>query len=55
VRGHLLERAGERAGAITCYQRAADATTSVAERNYLLIQAARLADVENAGTAPTQG
>jgi RNA polymerase sigma factor (sigma-70 family) len=42
VRGHLLERAGDRAGAVTCYRRAAERTTSVAERNYLLLQAARL-------------
>jgi RNA polymerase sigma factor (sigma-70 family) len=42
VRGHLLERAGDRAGAIACYRRAAGGTASIAERNYLLIQAARL-------------
>jgi predicted RNA polymerase sigma factor len=42
VRGHLLERAGDRTGAAACYRRAADRTTSVAERNYLLLQAARL-------------
>ena len=54
VRGHLLERAGDRAGAITCYRRAADGTASIAERNYLLIQAARLADVEAGEAAPTQ-
>lgn len=44
VRGHLLERAGERAGAVACYQRAAERTTSTAERNYLLMQAARIRD-----------
>jgi RNA polymerase sigma factor (sigma-70 family) len=42
VRAHLLERAGDRAGAIEHYRRAADHTASVAERNYLLTQAARL-------------
>lgn len=42
VRGHLLERAGDRAGAIACYRRAADRTLSVAERDYLLLRAARL-------------
>jgi RNA polymerase sigma factor (sigma-70 family) len=42
VRAHLLERAGDRQGAITHYRRAADRTSSVAERNYLLVHAARL-------------
>jgi len=42
VRAHLLERAGRADEAIACYRRAADATASVAERNYLLLQAARL-------------
>jgi predicted RNA polymerase sigma factor len=55
VRAHLLERAGDRAGAIACYQRAANRTASIAERNYLLIQAARLSDVENGEVATTQG
>jgi len=44
VRGHLLERAGDRAGAVAAYRRAAERTASVAERSYLLLQAARLAD-----------
>jgi len=44
VRGHLLERAGDRDGAIACYRRAAERTASIAERNYLLIQAAQLRD-----------
>jgi RNA polymerase sigma factor (sigma-70 family) len=55
IRAHLLERAGDRAGAIFHYRRAAGGTASIAERNYLLVQAARLADVENGGSAPTQG
>lgn len=42
VRGHLHERAGELALAITCYIRAADHTSSVPERNYLLTRASRL-------------
>ncbi len=44
VRGHLLERAGDRAGAVACFQRAAGLTTSTAERDYLLLRAARLRD-----------
>jgi predicted RNA polymerase sigma factor len=42
VRGHLLERAGDRAAAQQHYRRAAERTTSVPERNYLLMKAARL-------------
>ena len=42
ARAHLLERAGDRAAAIICFERAAGKTASVAERNYLLLQAARL-------------
>jgi len=42
VRAHLLERAGEREAAIAHFRRAANRTTSLPERNYLLIQAARL-------------
>ncbi len=42
VRGHLYERAGELALAIPCYIRAAERTSSVPERNYLLTRAARL-------------
>lgn len=42
VRAHLLERLGEREAAIAQYQAAADRTTSVPERNYLLTKAARL-------------
>ena len=39
VRGHLLERAGDRAGAHAAYLRAADRTTSVPERHYLILRA----------------
>ena len=65
VRGHLMERVGDRPGAIACFRRAAERTASTAERNYLLMQAARLSeeiehrdveqDVENARPAPTRG
>src|SRR5581483_11880420 len=44
ARAHLLERAGERERAIELYRRAADRTTSSAERTYLLVHAARLAE-----------
>jgi predicted RNA polymerase sigma factor len=42
VRGHLLERSGETAAAVELYRKAASRTTSVPERNYLLMKAARL-------------
>jgi len=42
VRAHLLERAGDRAGAVRHYRAAAGKTGSLPERNYLLTQAARL-------------
>ena len=44
VRAHLLERAGDREGAIAHYRRAADRTASTSERNYLITQAARLSE-----------
>jgi len=44
VRAHLLELAGDRHGAVANYQAAAARTTNLAERNYLLTQAARLRD-----------
>jgi RNA polymerase sigma factor (sigma-70 family) len=44
VRAHLLERAGDHAAAIAFYRRAAERTDSIAERDYLVMQAARLAD-----------
>ena len=43
VRGHLLERAGDREGALAHYRAAAEGTASLPERNYLLTRAARLA------------
>ena len=43
VRAHLLERAGDLDAAAEHYRAAADRTTSIPERDYLLTQAARLA------------
>lgn len=43
VRAHLYERAGNRDRALEHYQRAAERTASLPERNYLLGKAARLA------------
>ena len=40
VRGHLLEMAGDREGAVRHYLAAANRTTNTAERTYLLTQAA---------------
>ena len=42
VRAHLLERLGDREGAIEGYTRAAERTASVAERDYLRMRAAGL-------------
>ena len=42
VRGHLCEMLGEREKAVTHYRAAAGGTTSIPERNYLMMQAARL-------------
>jgi RNA polymerase sigma factor (sigma-70 family) len=44
VRAHLHELAGDPAAAIAHYRAAAQKTASIPERNYLLTQAARLAD-----------
>ena len=44
VRGHLLERAGERDEAVAHYRRAAEMTTSTKEREYLILRAARLSE-----------
>ena len=44
VRAHLFEMAGDRKAAVTQYRIAATATTNTAERNYLLMQAAALAE-----------
>ncbi len=42
VRGHLHEMAGDPAAAIACYTTAARRTTSLPERDYLTLRAARL-------------
>jgi RNA polymerase sigma factor (sigma-70 family) len=42
VRAHLLERAGNRPAAVSLYRSAAERTTSLPERNYLMMRAARL-------------
>ena len=44
VRAHLLERAGDRAAAVSLYRAAAEKTTSVPERHYLTLRAARLGE-----------
>jgi predicted RNA polymerase sigma factor len=44
VRAHFLERAGDHEGAIAHYRHAAERTTSTSERDYLLMQAARLSE-----------
>jgi predicted RNA polymerase sigma factor len=49
ARGHLYERAGERAAAIRCYRNAAAGTASTPERNHLLLQAGRLAETLDVG------
>jgi predicted RNA polymerase sigma factor len=43
VRGHLHEMAGDRPAAIAHYRAAADRTSSIPERHYLTMKAARLA------------
>ncbi len=42
VRAHLLERAGDHAGAVVHFRLAASKTSNMPERNYLLTKAARL-------------
>jgi RNA polymerase sigma factor (sigma-70 family) len=44
ARGHLLERAGRYRAAVDAYRDAANRTVSTAERTYLLLRAAQLAD-----------
>jgi RNA polymerase sigma factor (sigma-70 family) len=45
VRAHLLEMAGDHQAAITHYRNAASRATSLPERNYLMMQAARLSQL----------
>ena len=47
VRAHLLEMAGDHATAITHYRNAASRATSMPERDYLLMQAARLSELHS--------
>jgi len=44
ARAHLLEMAGDHQAAIAQYRLAASQTASTPERNYLMMQAARLCD-----------
>jgi RNA polymerase sigma factor (sigma-70 family) len=46
VCAHLLEMAGDRDGAVKHYRAAAGKTSSLPERNYLLMQGARLSSVD---------
>lgn len=55
VRAHLLERAGDREGAVASYRRAAERTTSFAERHYLTMRAARLEHPAGPSDAPVSG
>ncbi|MFL5607040.1 MAG: RNA polymerase sigma factor, partial [Gemmatimonadaceae bacterium] len=43
VRAHLLEMSGDRDRAVAHYRAAAERTTSIPERNYLIVKAGRLA------------
>jgi RNA polymerase sigma factor (sigma-70 family) len=47
VRAHLLEMAGDHEAAITHYRIAASRATSIAERDYLMMQAARLSELRS--------
>ena len=47
MRGHLYEKVGDQPAAIRYYQAAAERTSSVPERNYLLLKAARLRERGN--------
>jgi hypothetical protein len=50
VRAHLLEMAGDQAGAVAHYRAAAARTTNTAEQQYLTLQAARLQSARVSGT-----
>jgi RNA polymerase sigma factor (sigma-70 family) len=47
VRAHLLEMAGDHEAAILHYRNAANRATSLPERNYLMLQAARLSEMRS--------
>ena len=55
VRGHLHERAGNLDAAIKHYQAAADRTSSIPERNYLLMRASRIRDGHTEDTEKRHG
>src|SRR5262245_24522944 len=55
VRAHLLERAGDREGAVKHYRSAAGKTANLPERNYLLTQAARLSNELGGAQGRTDG
>jgi RNA polymerase sigma factor (sigma-70 family) len=52
VRAHLLELSGDRADAVRLYRTAAAKTENIQERNYLLLQAARLSNDPQPSNAP---
>ena len=52
VRAHLLEMVGDCDGAVKHYRAAAGKTGSLPERNYLLMQAARLSSEPRVGNGP---
>jgi RNA polymerase sigma factor (sigma-70 family) len=52
VRAHFLEMLGDHENAVMHYRIAADRTTSIPERNYLMAQAARLAARATGSEAP---
>ena len=52
VRAHLLEMSGDKQAAIDHYRIAANRTTSLPERNYLMTQAARLTTSDNMTEPP---
>ena len=49
VRGHLLEMLGHTSAAVTAYRLASEMTTSIAERDYLLLRAAALGPSQEDG------
>jgi RNA polymerase sigma factor (sigma-70 family) len=51
VRAHLFEMAGDRESAVTHYRLAAERAASLPERNYLMMQAARLSDSNSSSPA----
>ncbi len=51
VRAHLYERAGDQARALVHYRAAAERTTSLPERNYLIARAARVAAASRGATS----